>query len=70
MGWTGMAFASSLAHFNYGEAGDRGLETVEIGPQNAEGLGLALGDVVRALFSSVFPLTIGIRILGRDWTFA
>ncbi|OJT04218.1 Peroxisome biosynthesis protein PAS1 [Trametes pubescens] len=46
VGWTGMASASSLAHFNSGEAGDRGLETVEIDPQYAEGLGLALGDVV------------------------
>ncbi|KAL7278137.1 hypothetical protein ACG7TL_008108 [Trametes sanguinea] len=46
VGWTGMASASSLAHFNFGDAGDRGLETVEIDPQYAEGLGLALGDVV------------------------
>ncbi|OSD00321.1 AAA-domain-containing protein [Trametes coccinea BRFM310] len=46
VGWTGMASASSLAHFNSGDAGDRGLETVEIDPQYAEGLGLALGDVV------------------------
>ncbi|CDO70672.1 hypothetical protein BN946_scf184761.g10 [Trametes cinnabarina] len=46
VGWTGMASASSLAHFNSGEPGDRGLETVEIDPQYAEGLGLAMGDVV------------------------
>ncbi|KAH9895808.1 AAA-domain-containing protein [Cubamyces lactineus] len=46
VGWTGMASASSLAHFNSGDSGDRGLETVEIDPQYAEGLGFALGDVV------------------------
>ncbi|KAI0819707.1 AAA-domain-containing protein [Trametes gibbosa] len=46
VGWTGMASASSLAQFNSGEAGDKGLETIEIDPQFAEGLGFALGDVV------------------------
>ncbi|KAI0631588.1 AAA-domain-containing protein [Trametes polyzona] len=46
VGWTGMASASSLAHFNSGDASDRGLETVEMDPQYAEGLGFALGDVV------------------------
>ena len=40
-----MASASSLAHFN-SELGERGLETLEIDPQYAQGLGLALGDVV------------------------
>ena len=47
VGWTGMASASSLAHFNSGDGGERGMETVEIDPQYAEGLGFALGDVVR-----------------------
>ena len=42
-----MASASSLAHFNSGDGGERGMETVEIDPQYAEGLGFALGDVVR-----------------------
>ena len=42
-----MASASSLAHFNAGDAADKGLETIEIDPQYAEGLGFALGDVVR-----------------------
>lgn len=46
VGWTGMASASSLAHFNAADAAERGLETVEIDPQYAEGLGFALGDVV------------------------
>ncbi|KAI8995209.1 AAA-domain-containing protein [Trametes punicea] len=46
VGWTGMASASSLAHFSSGDTSDRGLETVEIDPQYAEGLGFALGDVL------------------------
>ncbi|KAI0740416.1 AAA-domain-containing protein [Earliella scabrosa] len=46
VGWTGMASASSLAHFNSGDGGERGMETVEIDPQYGEGLGFALGDVV------------------------
>ncbi|PIL32676.1 transporter [Ganoderma sinense ZZ0214-1] len=46
VGWTGMASASSLAHFNPGDAAERGLETVEMDPQYADGLGFALGDVV------------------------
>ena len=46
VGWTGMASASSLAHFNSGNTADKGLETVEIDPQYAEGLGFAMGDVV------------------------
>lgn len=46
VGWTGMLSASSLAHFN---AVDRteNLETVEIDPQYAQGLGLSQGDIVR-----------------------
>ena len=48
VGWTGMASASSLAHFNAGAATDRGMETVEMDPQYAEGLGFALDDVVSA----------------------
>ncbi|ETW75050.1 AAA family ATPase, CDC48 subfamily [Heterobasidion irregulare TC 32-1] len=45
VGWTGMLSASSLAHFN---AVDRteNLETVEIDPQYAQGLGLSQGDIV------------------------
>lgn len=41
-----MASASSLAHFNSTGSGDKGLETVEMDPQFAQGLGLAAGDVV------------------------
>ncbi|KAI6007075.1 P-loop containing nucleoside triphosphate hydrolase protein [Pisolithus albus] len=43
VGWTGMASASSLAHFN---STDRALETVEIDPQFATSLGFNQGDVV------------------------
>ncbi|OCH84801.1 AAA-domain-containing protein [Obba rivulosa] len=46
VGWTGMASASSLAQFNAGSTGDRSMETIEIDPQYAEGLGFALGDIV------------------------
>ncbi|KAF9482195.1 AAA-domain-containing protein [Pholiota conissans] len=46
VGWTGMASASSLAHFNAGQASDGGFETIEIDPQYAQGLGLSQGDLV------------------------
>ncbi|KAH7882751.1 P-loop containing nucleoside triphosphate hydrolase protein [Phlebopus sp. FC_14] len=46
VGWTGMASASSLAHFNTTDGRDKGLETIEIDPQYAQGLGFAEGDVV------------------------
>lgn len=49
VGWTGMASASSLASFN-STAGERGIETLEIDPQYAAGLGFKEGDVVRSLF--------------------
>lgn len=41
-----MASASSLAQFNSGRTGDKGLETVEIDPQFAGGLGFSEGSVV------------------------
>jgi peroxin-1 len=47
VGWTGMASASSLAQFQAGSTGERGLETVEIDPQFAGSLGFAQGDTVR-----------------------
>ncbi|KAF9528481.1 P-loop containing nucleoside triphosphate hydrolase protein [Crepidotus variabilis] len=46
VGWTGMASASSLAHFNAGHSEEGGFETIEIDPQYAQGLGLAQGDIV------------------------
>ncbi|GJE90322.1 PEX-1N and AAA domain-containing protein [Phanerochaete sordida] len=44
VGWSGMASASSLAQFQSGA--DKGLETVEIDPQFASGLGFTQGDIV------------------------
>ncbi len=46
-----MVSASSLAHFN-STSSDNSLETVEIDPQYAEGLGFMKGDVVSAYFPS------------------
>ncbi|KAJ6603141.1 P-loop containing nucleoside triphosphate hydrolase protein [Mycena sp. CBHHK59/15] len=46
VGWTGMASASSLAHFNSSDTGGKGFETVEIDPQYAHGLGLKQNDLV------------------------
>ena len=48
VGWTGMASASSLTHFSSIQDADKALETVEIDPQYAQGLGLSQGDLVRA----------------------
>jgi peroxin-1 len=45
LGWTGMVSASSLARF-HSTSSDNALETVEIDPQYAEGLGFKKGDVV------------------------
>lgn len=46
VGWTGMASASSLAHFNVGQSSEGGFETIEMDPQYAQGLGLAQGNIV------------------------
>lgn len=48
-GWTGMASASSLAHLNASQLGERSFETLEMDPQYAQGLGLAQGDLVREI---------------------
>ena len=48
-----MAATSSLAKFNSLDSGEKGMETVEIDPQFASGLGLKLGDVVSN--SCVYP---------------
>lgn len=42
-----MASASSLAQFQLGSTGEKGLETIEIDPQFSGSLGLAEGDTVR-----------------------
>ena len=61
-----MASASSLAHFNNAGAGDKGLETIEIDPQFAQGLGLVAGDVV-CYFSTDVANVAESRVQGRDW---
>ena len=47
VGWTGMDSASSLAQFQSGNMGEKGLETIEIDPQYAGSLGFSEGDTVR-----------------------
>ena len=59
IGWTGMASASSLAHLNAGQLGERNFETLEIDPQYAQGLGLAQGDLVRGF---VVPIKINLML--------
>ncbi|KAI0060488.1 AAA-domain-containing protein [Artomyces pyxidatus] len=46
VGWTGMLSSSSIAHFSAPSGADSALETVEIDPQYAQGLGLTQGDIV------------------------
>ncbi|KAG6813748.1 hypothetical protein H0H92_007700 [Tricholoma furcatifolium] len=46
VGWTGMASASSLTQFSAAHTAEKTLETVEIDPQYAQGLGLNQGDLV------------------------
>jgi len=46
VGWTGMASASSLAHFSSPSSAEKGIETLEIDPQFAQGLGFSLDDIV------------------------
>jgi hypothetical protein len=71
-----MASASSLAHFKSADA-EKGLETIEMDPQYAVGLGLTQGDIVRDLFVSAVELCLTARIRlyyklpsGRNWTVA
>lgn len=65
-----MASASSLARFNAsGGSGEIGLETVEIDPQFAGGLGFAEGDVVCEL---LLFLRFGALVSGfvsTDWDY-
>ncbi|KAI0739475.1 AAA-domain-containing protein [Daedaleopsis nitida] len=70
VGWTGMASASSLAHFNSGDSKDKGLETVEIDPQYAEGLGFTSGDVVEIglLHDLAFAKSVSTEpVTSDDW---
>jgi len=65
-----MASASSLAHFNLSDSGERGLETVEMDPQYAQGLGLTSGDVVEIGILYDLPLAQSIAaepLSSDDW---
>ncbi|KAJ7072576.1 P-loop containing nucleoside triphosphate hydrolase protein [Mycena amicta] len=70
VGWTGMASASSLAQFNSSDAGDRGLETVEIDPQYASSLGLKQNDLVEIGLVHDLPLATSVAtepLTADDW---
>lgn len=60
-----MASASSLAHFNSSDTGEKGLETIEIDPQYAQGLGMAQGDTVCPMDPDREPSLIW--DIGGDW---
>jgi len=63
VGWTGMASASSLAHFSSPSSAEKGVETLEIDPQFAQSLGFGPGDVVR--IGSRAPVSESLRSLSR-----
>ncbi|KZT66890.1 AAA-domain-containing protein [Daedalea quercina L-15889] len=70
VGWTGMASASSLAHFNSAGSSEKGLETIEMDPQFAQGLGLASDDIVEIglLHDLAFAKTVGTEpVTADDW---
>ncbi|KIJ18346.1 hypothetical protein PAXINDRAFT_167524 [Paxillus involutus ATCC 200175] len=70
VGWTGMASSSSLAHFNSADARDKGLETIEIDPQYAQGLGFAEGDIVEIglLYDLPYASSVGTEpVTSDDW---
>lgn len=55
VGWTGMASASSLAHFSSASSTEKGVETLEIDPQFAQSLGFSPDDVVRIFAVAPIP---------------
>ncbi|KAG0694266.1 P-loop containing nucleoside triphosphate hydrolase protein [Suillus ampliporus] len=67
VGWTGMASASSLASFN-STPGERGIETLEIDPQYAAGLGFKQGDVLELglLYDLPYAKTVSTEPLSAD----
>ncbi|KAJ7350362.1 P-loop containing nucleoside triphosphate hydrolase protein [Mycena albidolilacea] len=68
VGWTGMASASSLAQFNAG--GEKGIETIEIDPQYALGLGLKQHDLVEIGLVHDLPLATSVAtepLTADDW---
>ncbi|ESK93670.1 likely peroxisomal biogenesis aaa atpase pex1 [Moniliophthora roreri MCA 2997] len=70
VGWTGMASASSLAQFNSTStgAGEKGLETIEIDPQHAQGLGFSQGDTVEIglVYDMAVAKSVGTEPLTSD----
>ncbi|KAI5890368.1 AAA-domain-containing protein [Schizophyllum commune H4-8] len=69
VGWTGMASASSLAHFNAGSSSSS-FETIEIDPQFAQDLGLAQGSLVEIglLHDLPFAKSVGTEpVSSDDW---
>ncbi|KIJ64352.1 hypothetical protein HYDPIDRAFT_90732 [Hydnomerulius pinastri MD-312] len=70
VGWTGMASASSLAHFNSADGREKGFETIEIDPQYAQGLGFAEGDLVEIglLHDLAYASSVGTEpVTSDDW---
>ncbi|KAL1723778.1 P-loop containing nucleoside triphosphate hydrolase protein [Schizophyllum commune] len=69
VGWTGMASASSLAHFNAGSSSSS-FETIEIDPQFAQDLGLVQGSLVEIglLHDLPFAKSVGTEpVSSDDW---
>ncbi|KAL0577747.1 Peroxisome biosynthesis protein pex1 [Marasmius crinis-equi] len=68
VGWTGMAASSSLAQFNSTDSGDKRLETIEIDPQYAMGLGFSQGDIVEIglLYDMGIAKSVGTEPLTSD----
>ena len=61
-----MASASSLAHLNASQLGEKSFETLEMDPQYAQGLGLAQGDLVREISpvkTNLMPYKVEIGLL-------
>ncbi|KAG6885001.1 hypothetical protein C0993_006652 [Termitomyces sp. T159_Od127] len=70
VGWTGMASASSLNHFSSTQNAEKTLETVEIDPQYAQGLGLSQGDLVEIGLLHDLPLAKSVAtepLTSDDW---
>jgi peroxin-1 len=70
VGWSGLASASSLAHFNSSNANASTIETIEIDPQYANALGFTQGDVVEIGLVYDLPVatTIGAEpVSSDDW---
>ncbi|KAG6889103.1 hypothetical protein C0995_003672 [Termitomyces sp. Mi166 len=70
VGWTGMASASSLTHFSSTQNAEKALETVEIDPQYAQGLGLSQGDLVEIGLLHDLPLAKSVAtepVTSDDW---